>query len=161
MDDKLFEQLIDMVTCKRDDAKAFLIDVIDAFHVWDDLVDCDKDVSAEAADKAFFAAFVGIPSNPFYVSNFGYLFPILANAVTNWRAANVMERSPESKLDTEIAFITRSEYINLIIETARLCGGHELAERAAVHIRRMTHFEGYDGYLANLAAEKERRDARH
>ncbi len=155
------EQLFQVVTKGNDAAQEFLTRTIIAFHVWDDLIDQDHDVDPKEITKAFFHAFVGLPTNDFYTANFAHLFPILANAITNWLAANEMERHPQGPLDTEIAFIIRSEYINLIIETARLCGGHEWAQDVTTAVRRFSHAEGYTGYLAALQAEKEARDARN
>jgi hypothetical protein len=155
------DELLHQVTRGNDAAKDFLSRTIHAFHVWDDLIDQDKPLDPTDITKAFFHAFVGLPSNPFYAANFSHLYPIIANAVTNWQAANEMERTPKDSLDTEIAFIIRSEYINLIIETARLCGGHEWAQEITTEVRRFSHSEGYAGYLKNLAQEKECRDARN
>lgn len=161
MADTAWDELMVSATRGNSDAAAFLIDTVRTCHVWDDLIDQDNAVSPEEISAAFFHALVGMPSNPFYAANFSYLFPLVSNAITNWFVANDMERAPENKLDTEIAFIIRSEYVNLVIETARLCGGHAWAKEVAARIRRITHFEGYDKYLSHLAQEKERRDARN
>ena len=74
-------------------ATAFLTDTISAFHTWDDLIDQDHDVPPEEVTKAFFHAFVGMATNPFYASNYAHLFPVVCNAITNWLAANDMERT--------------------------------------------------------------------
>jgi len=155
------EELLRVVTRGNDAATDFLSRCISAFHTWDDLIDQDHPVAPEAITQAFFFAFVGLPTNSFYAANYNHLFPVLCNAITNWLAANELEREPKSMLDTEIAFITRSEYINLIIETARLCGGHEWAQEVTATVRRFSHAEGYAGYMAALQAEKEARDARN
>lgn len=152
------EELLKIVVKGDQSAFEFLSRVISAFHTWDDLIDRDHHVKDQDINQAFFTAFVWLPTNEFYSSNFSHLYPIIANSITNWMSANTMEREPQLPLDLEIAFITRSEYINLIIETARLCGGHEWAQSLTADIRRFSHSEGFEGYLKNLAIETEARN---
>ncbi len=152
------DDLLQTVTRGNELAFAFLDDLLKAIHVWDDLIDRDMPVSSDEINRAFTFAFIGLPSNAFYAQNFQHLYPIMCGAVTDWLAANELERNPQSDLDTSIAFVTRSGYVNLIIETARLCGGHEWALEATPLIRRFVHGEGYPQYLANLQQEKERRN---
>ncbi|MES2942661.1 MAG: hypothetical protein V4772_07315 [Pseudomonadota bacterium] len=60
-----------------------------------------------------------------------------------------MERS-DLATDKAIAFITRSEYCNLLIVSARIVGGYAWAREVAADIRRFWHKEGFEGYLKNL-----------
>jgi hypothetical protein len=39
---------------------------VDLAHIWDDLVDKDKPVSADEINQAFLTCLVYLPANPFY-----------------------------------------------------------------------------------------------
>lgn len=140
------------------DAGSFLKLITEAFHVWDDLIDKDKTVSDGDINRAFMTAFVLLPENKFYMGNVSHLHPVICNAITNWMAANDMEQGICSDDDLHIAFIIRSEYINLVIETARICGGHLWATEIAGEVRRVAHEEGYKSYRENLVIEKKLRN---
>lgn len=122
-------------------------------HTWDDLVDGDKPVSDDAIHGAFRSALVLLPANPFYRAHFAQLHPLIDNAILNWMAANAMEAT-EARSDKEIAFIARSDYINVFIKSLEIVGGFEHARSVLPEVRRHWHAEGFDRYLLNLEAEK-------
>ncbi|UIF90841.1 hypothetical protein [Cupriavidus sp. UYPR2.512] len=134
-------------------AVAFNLLFRDVLHAWDDLIDRDKPVSDEDIHRAFRSALVLLPANPFYRAHFAQLHPLIDNAILNWMAANAMEAT-ESRTDKEIAFITRSDYINVFVKSLFLVGGFEHARKALPEARRHWHAEGFDRYLLNLEAEK-------
>lgn len=147
------QDLINLCAINNPEAAEFLDRVISAAHTWDDLIDRDKDVSDEEINSAFFTAFVWLPSSRFYITYFNDLYPILVAAVNNWMAATSMEREPKNPVDTEISFIIRSDYMNLAIAVARICGGHDYALQITPDVRRIWHSEGYTSYLNELALE--------
>lgn len=125
-------------------------------HVWDDLIDRDKDVSDEEISKTFFDALIRLPRNNFYRKNFDHLNSVLMNAMSNWQIATKLEREGGG-YETSIAFVLRSSYIDLITQAAMLCGGNKWACIVGEEARRITHNETYEGYLKNLEKEKEAR----
>lgn len=147
------EELFSYVLKGHKDAVAFLSVLFHVFHVWDDLIDKDKPLHDDQISDAFFMALVVLPRNRFYQDHFAELNALVDSAITNWRAANSMERT-ESDDDKRIAFITRSNYCNVAITAARIVGGHQWAVEVAPLMRRYWHREGYDQYLKNLAAER-------
>jgi hypothetical protein len=136
-------------TCGNQAAAAFLETITTVLHFWDDLVDKDKPLPDSHINKCMWMVLVELPRNPFYRANFEDLNPVLVIAIQNWLAANVMEAG-DSGSDKQIAFITRSSYVDIVIQTATICGGFEFGQGIALEARRLWHGEGFDGYLANL-----------
>lgn len=142
-------------------AAAFLVDLGHVMHLWDDLIDRDKVVSAEEVNDAMYRALVQIPRNPFFQQWSATLLPLIEQAIWSWRTANRLEDdwwggSKNPDLDSTIAYIIRSDYYNLVIACARIVGGLEHAVEVGVRLRRMWHSEGLDGYRQALKEQYER-----
>lgn len=148
-----FMELIKKI-CKGDThAEAFLHAIWLISQVWDDLIDRDKKVEPARINEAMWLALVGLPRNPFYVSNFQNLNSILATSILNWEYANQLEAEGTDKA-LSIAFVLRSSYVDLLIMTALIIGGKSWADELVPAIRDSAHCEGFDGYLANLEVQK-------
>lgn len=139
-------------------AADFLESILGIAHIWDDLIDKDKEVSNHDINKAFFEALIRLPRNTFYNKNFDHLNSVLINSISNWQIATKLERTGK-EYETSIAFILRSSYVDLITQSALLIGGEVWACHVGEEIRRLTHHETYQGYLKSLALEKEAREA--
>lgn len=146
------DRIYHMAACGNAEAATFLRTACHLAHFWDDLIDHDRSVPDAEVHDAMWAAMVTLPRNRFYRANFDDLNPVLCVAVTNWRAANEMERT-DSDDDKRIAFIIRSSYMDLITHTALLCGGQDHARQVALVARRACHGETYDGYRAALTEQ--------
>jgi hypothetical protein len=144
------------------DALAFLRGMAFVLHTWDDLVDRDHHVSDATVHRTFELALLELPRNRFYSKHYDVLYPILVQAIVNWRIANTLERqAAPSDDDFAIAFIIRSAYVDLLTMSANVIGGMEHAARVGVAIRRWAHGEGFVGYLNALATEKAARKGDH
>lgn len=141
---------------QQPDAIAFCQSIMRVLHLWDDLVDRDKPVTAKDIHLGFWTALIDLPRNRFYVGNFAELNSALMVAIQNWHAANAMERT-EFNDDLHIAFILRSSYADLVTLCALMVGGHEWAEYITPILRRRWHAEGFNGYCDALKIEKETR----
>lgn len=138
-------------------AIAFVSQIFSVLHIWDDLVDRDREVPDGEIIGAFWIALIELPRNPFYRAHFDTLNPILQNAIINWIAANKLEREGDEK-DQSVAFILRGAYVDLLSMSALLVGGLPWSIEITPAIRRWSHGETFAEYLANLKIEK---DARH
>lgn len=139
----------------NEQAFRFFTSLYNVLQVWDDLIDKDKPVGPEAVNMMMWTALIDIPRNPFYQANFNDLNPILMSSIVNWHGANTMEAT-DSEADKEIAFITRSAYVDLLIQSALIIGGVQWAIQMTPEIRRLWHDEGLAGYKAALAEQFER-----
>lgn len=148
------EQLLRWMKGSKE-AVEFVDLVCDIAHVWDDLVDQDKEVDGDEVNRTFFNALIRLPRNSFYRKNFDHLNSVMMNSISNWQIATKLERDG-GDYETSIAFILRSSYIDLITQTAMLCGGNKWACSVGEEARKITHNETYEGYLKNL--DKEKRD---
>jgi len=135
------------------DAVSFFFTLRDVLHFWDDLVDKDQRVSDYDINLSMFKALVALPRNKFYQENFTSLNSVLVNAIANWQAANSFEATDNDKL-LEIAFIARSDYINLLIHCAYLVGGYDWMNEVTPAIRAAWTKENFAAYKDNLSRER-------
>lgn len=136
------------------DAAAFLSLICSVLHFFDDVADQDQKLSNRDVETACWAALVELPRNRFYQQFFNELNPILATAIQNWSVANTFEADgSDDKL--QIAFICRSDYSDLVIHVANLCGGFAHGNDVAHRVREIWHSENMEGYKANLKKQFE------
>ncbi len=154
-----FEQEQMMRWMKGDSSAVECIELIcNIAHIWDDLIDKDKELSGDTINRVFFEALITLPRNPFYRKHFDHLNSVLLNAISNWQIANRLEREGGS-YETSIAFILRSSYVDMVTQAALLQGGQKWGWKVGEEVRRLAHGETYDGYLKNLDKEKTARQA--
>lgn len=143
---------------KGDKAAADYVELIcDILHVWDDLIDKDKEVSSDGINKLFFDVLVTLPRNAFYKKHFEHLNSVLVNSISNWLVATKLEREG-GDYEKSIAFILRSSYVDLVTQAAFLLGDQKWACKVGEEVRRFTHGETYEGYVENLSKEKRIRE---
>lgn len=119
------------------------------FHLCDDIADGDKPLAKGDVLNGFWATLIELPRNIFYRHNFADLNPVMAVAIQNWFAANHFEES-DTAPGKRIAFILRSDYINILTASTLLIGGPAWTREVAPEIRTWVHAEGFDAYLKNL-----------
>jgi hypothetical protein len=134
------------------DAMSFMDTVSKWSHLYDDLIDRDKEIPEEFVHEVMWAIMVGLPMNKFYVANAAVLAPIFATGILNWRAANEMERSG-CKEELYIAHATRYSINDLALITLALVGGPEHAAKYARDARlsfqrdTISHYLKEQGYV--------------
>lgn len=99
-------------------------------HLYDDLIDKDKEVSEEFVHEVMWKIMVGLPMNKFYTDNARLLAPIVATGILNWRGANEMEQIG-SKEELYIAHVTRYSINDLALMVMTILGGSLHAARYA------------------------------
>ena len=139
-------------------AVEFFLMLRDVLHFWDDLIDLDKPITPGYINHSMFTALVKLPSNVFYQAHQASLAPVLVNAIANWHAANEFEAGGDRK-QLELAFVIRSDYANLLIQSAYLVGGRDWMLEVTPMIRSMWTSEDMNEYLGNLDAERKARDS--
>ena len=128
------------------DAVRFCIDFVYICHLWDDLIDKDKERTVNEINDAFRAALVEIPGNVFYLANMHILRPIILNIILQWEDANVLETSSEH--DVQMAWMLRAGLIQLFNVCAYIIGGPDWARQVGPDIRRL-----YDEKLEDFMKE--------
>lgn len=117
-------------------AVALCLDLLDAAHVWDDLVDGDKPVPADQITATFRRLLVDIPANPFYRRWQAELLPVLASALVQWQTANVFEQDRRPH-DMAKAYMLRAGLYHVFAHVAWLIGGPDWAAAVGPEVWRL------------------------
>jgi hypothetical protein len=149
------QQILENVACGNSDAVRFMRTILAISNTWDDLIDRDQEMSETRINDMMWQALIELPANPFYTEHHAALHQLLAMAILNWHAANGMERNDG---DTEVAYVLRSSFVDILGMVALLCGGRDFAMDMVPVIREATHHEGLVRYRENLAHERFKRE---
>ena len=127
------------------------LDLVYIAHLWDDLIDKDKDRSGSDINMAFAVALINIPANPFYKVHAATLHPILLNTILKWQDANTLEVGSEH--DMRLAFVHRAGIVEIFNICAYLIGGMPWAVEHGPDIRRM-YQESWDEFSEEMIVKK-------
>lgn len=144
-----FGEFLKVALKNNNSAIQFIHMLFGALHLWDDIIDKDREIPEIETHESFMSMLIGLPGNDFYTSNIGVLQPIILNTIINWKAANVMELM-KLEGDLEISFILRSSFADIVSMSAFLIAGSNHAEKVALDLRRMEHSEGFDNYIKTV-----------
>jgi hypothetical protein len=133
-------------------AVSLCMDVIAVFHLWDDLIDQDKEIRAEEINGAFWACFVRIPRNPFYQSHQQEIVPLIENIILAWHSANVLERGTDH--EKHVAYGLRSLVVRLIDHCAYLVGGYEWARQIGPDVARL-YDEPLESFMEEMKCQED------
>jgi hypothetical protein len=118
---------------------------VDLLHVWDDLVDKDKDVSESELNNTFLIALVYLPANPFYRSIQDQILPMWLTVVSSYEAANRFEREKDPH-GVEIAHTLRYSAGNIIAYVIHVCVGAEKAREFIPEMWKSVVHERFEPY---------------
>jgi hypothetical protein len=104
------------------DAIHFMSTVCRWSHLYDDLIDEDKEIDPEVIHAVMWDVMVGLPNNKFYTTHAASLAPVIATGILNWRGANDMERNG-CKEELYISHATRYSGSDLALMVMALLGG--------------------------------------
>lgn len=107
--------------------------IVELAHVWDDLVDKDKDVSEVEVNNAFLMCLVYLPLNPFYQVIQRDILPMWITVVSAYQTANKFEREKDER-GLEAAHVLRYAAGNIIAYAIHVCVG---AQKAAEYVPEM------------------------
>ena len=111
-------------------------------HVWDDLIDRDREPSVAEINNAFRYALVGLPRNPFWRQHQDEFSLLLEHAILDWHTSNAL-----TGYNMPAAFVLRCSAASLIIRAAAIVGGFEWARQVSTEIR-ATHLDDYARFCA-------------
>lgn len=133
-------------------AVAFCENLFRISQIWDDLVDGDKEVSADVTNEAFWRALITVNENPFYFKHAQELQPLIRAAIVDWMDANALEKDGEHWQD--VAFVLRDSISAIVIHCAYIIGGFPLMRQASLVVRKRIYDETLADYKAKLAAQE-------
>lgn len=127
------------------DAVSYCLNLYEVAHVWDDLIDKDKEITDAAIHTAFIRCLVDIPYNSFYRQNIDYLLPLQHNSILQWIDANKMEKMDlQSKYK---AYMLKASFLQIVNCCAALIGGHEWAMEIGADLRNALYAETLEEFL--------------
>jgi hypothetical protein len=115
-------------------------------HLYDDLIDQDKEIDQEFVHEVMWKVMVGLPMNQFYIQNANLLAPIVATGILNWRGANEMEQQGCVE-ELHISHVTRYSINDLALMVMVLVGGAAHAARFARDARLAFQRDTFAHYL--------------
>jgi hypothetical protein len=118
---------------------------VDLSHLWDDLVDKDKEATEDDINNAFLICLVYLPANPFYRSIQEQILPMWLTVVSAYQTANKFERDKDSH-GIEIAHGLRYAAGNIVAYMVYVCVGSEKAKEFLPDMWKNIFFERYDDY---------------
>ena len=99
---------------------------VDLAHIWDDLIDKDKEVTERGINNAFLMCLVYLPLNPFYQLIQRDILPMWITVVSSYEAANKFEREKDER-GLEAAHMLRYAAGNILAYAIHVAVGPELA----------------------------------
>ena len=117
----------------------------DLAHIWDDLVDKDKPVSADAINRAFLTCLVYLPANPFYRHIQDQILPMWLVVISSYETANHFEETKDAH-GIEIAHGLRYAAGNIVAYAVHVCVGPEKAKEILPEVWKTIFYERFDEY---------------
>lgn len=90
-------------------------------HLWDDLIDKDKERTDEEINHAFQAILAEMTRNRFYTEHSQQLAPLIASAALQYPIANKLERGSDG--EKIMAFAMRNALLHIVPHCFFLIGG--------------------------------------
>ena len=118
---------------------------VDLAHLWDDLVDKDKDARENEINNAFLICLVYLPANPFYRKIQEQILPMWLVVVSAYQTANTFERSKDAH-GIEIAHTLRYAAGNIVAYMVHVCVGPEKAAETLPEMWKTVVHERFDEY---------------
>jgi hypothetical protein len=118
---------------------------VDLAHIWDDLVDKDKDASEDDINNAFLICLVYLPANPFYRQIQEAVLPMWLTVVSAFQTANHFEREKDPH-GIEISHGLRYAAGNIMAYAVHICIGAEEAKKVLPEMWKSVFYERFDDY---------------
>jgi hypothetical protein len=114
-------------------------------HVWDDLVDKDKEVSERDINLAFGSCLLYLPTNPFYRAIQDQILPMWVVVLSSYETANKFERDKDEH-GIEIAHSLRYAAGQIIAYAVHVCIGPDKAREDLPEVWKTIFHERFDEY---------------
>lgn len=117
----------------------------DLAHIWDDLVDKDKERTEDEINHAFAVALVYLPANPFYQRIQPQILPMWLSVIYAFQTANAFEEAKDPH-GVEIAHGLRYAAGHIVSYAIHVCVGPEQAKKYIPEMWKVLMPERFDEY---------------
>lgn len=117
----------------------------DLAHTWDDIIDQDREISADDVNRAFLTCLVYLPANPFYRSIQANILPMWLVVVSSYETANKYEKDKDPH-GLEIAHGLRYAAGQIMAYAVHVCVGPEKAKEVLPAMWKNIFYERFDAY---------------
>ena len=118
---------------------------VDLAHIWDDLIDKDKDTTEQDINHAFLTCLVYLPLNPFYQLIQRDVMPMWVTVVSSYETANKFEREKDAR-GLEISHMLRYAAGNILAYAIHVCVGPKQAAEFIPEMWKDVVNERYEEY---------------
>lgn len=119
--------------------------LVDLAHVWDDLIDKDKEVSQDDINRAFMICLAYLPANPFYKVIQHQVFPLWIAVASAYETANQYEKTKDAH-GIELAHNLRYAAGHIVAYMVHICVGDIKAKEFMPEIWKSVVPERFDEY---------------
>jgi hypothetical protein len=118
---------------------------IDLAHVWDDMVDKDKELTEDQINNAFLICLVYLPSNPFYQKIQRDIMPMWITVVSAFQTGNKFERDKD-EFGLEISHTLRFSAAHILAYAVHVCVGPDKAKEVLPELWKEIVNERFEEY---------------
>ena len=140
------------------DAVRMILDMSDICELIDDVVDKDKEISRQFAERVCFEIFVDLPLNQFYNRHIGTIIPVFNQGIHAWIAANNMEEDPTLH-NLHRAFMLRNIYGRITHTVVEICRGRQYLLDHQMEIDNFFLAESLDEYKQKFAKIRQQKQS--
>lgn len=134
------------------DAVVFIMQFFFVAHLWDDLVDRDRDRTEADINQAFQILMLDMQENPFYITHIRSLNPVIRCALNDWYTANELERTGYDH-ERDISYTLRCSVLSVVSHAAYLVGGTDWVKRVGPEIRRYGQEHTLEDYKRGIPCQ--------
>lgn len=127
------------------DAVMFCMELLYVYHLWDDLIDGDKERTKDEINNAFMMILTDFRRNAFYRTFQHDLLPLITSSILQWTDANNIEdEGEESELNK--SYMLRANIIQIWGYCAYLIGGFEHYKQVGTMLQKL-YEEDFQAYI--------------
>lgn len=145
---------LDELFCGNRPAIDFWMTLYRIAHIYDDLIDKDRDIPDQDVHDLIWLMLVDVQDNLFYQQHYHQLKPLMVNALIAYRASVRYEQEHDEQ-GQELGHVLRYAVGNVMVNAIYLCGGEAHANRHAPELYKRLCDDRLGDYLRENHAENQ------
>ncbi len=129
----------------NEDATRFMQIIGEWSHIYDDLIDKDKNVNDDKIHWVMWELLVNLQLNSFFTTYSSFLIPVIMTGILNWHAANEIEKNGNLE-ELRVSHSLRYSISDVGLMAMLLASGKEFADKNAKRARLMFQYDTWEHY---------------